>query len=198
MTVRTLYLVRHGQYDLAEQISDGGHLTELGKMQAQYAGLALAHMPIDVIHTSTMNRAIETSDIIGQVLNHDFLTHDLLREAIPGIPPRIAAQILELIEKSPNFSHDTIHADKKRVDQAFETFFTAPDADADPSNEVLVCHGNILRYLVCKALDINVDTWAKININHCGITSISIDSQSRMRLLTHNETRHIPIGLLTD
>lgn len=198
MSIRTLYIIRHGQYDTSAHLPDGGNLTELGKLQAQHAGKALAHLPIDVVHASTMTRAIETANIISQEVKHDFLTHDLLREAIPTIPPRIAAQILEFMEKDPTFTHDTINADKKRVDEAFKTFFTAPDEDAAPTIELLVCHGNILRYLMCRALDINVDTWAKININHCGITSISIDSQGRMRLLTHNETRHIPVDLLTD
>jgi len=198
MTVRTLYLVRHGQYDLSAKVIDGGSLTELGKMQAEHAGLALAHMPIDVIYASTMTRAIETAHIIAQVLKKDFMTHEVLREAIPSIPPRIASQILEMIERSATFTYDSINEDKKRADKAFEQFFVPPEPDSEGSHEVLVCHGNILRYLTCRALDINVDTWAKININHCGITSISIDEQGRMRLISHNETRHMPIGLITD
>jgi serine/threonine-protein phosphatase PGAM5 len=167
-------------------------------MQAEYAARALAHIQIDTIHTSTMVRAMETADIIAEVLQRDFITHDLLREAIPTIPPRIAGQILEMMEKSPTFGHDNIYADKQRADEAYDAFFVPPESDSEDTNEALVCHGNILRYLTCKALDINVDTWAKININHCGITSLSIDAQGRIRLLTHNETRHIPIGLLTD
>lgn len=198
MTARTLYLVRHGQYDLNAKVENGGSLTQLGRMQAEYAGLGLAHMQIDAIHASTMTRAMETADIIAGVLKKEFSTHDVLREAIPSIPPRIASQILEMIASSSSLSHDTINEDKKRADEAYEQFFLAPEPDSEPTNEALVCHGNILRYLTCKALDINVDTWAKININHCGITSLSIDLHGRIRLLTHNETRHIPIGLLTD
>jgi serine/threonine-protein phosphatase PGAM5 len=198
MSIRILYIIRHGQYDIAAQVPDGGSLTELGRMQAQHAAKALAHIPIDAIHASTMTRALETADIIAQEVQHDYLTHDLLREAIPTIPPRLAAEILAFMAQDPTFTHETINANKKRVEQAFEIFFTAPDEDAEATYELLVCHGNILRYFVCKALDINVDTWAKININHCGITSISIDSQGRMRLLTHNETRHIPLNLLTN
>lgn len=198
MSIRILYIIRHGQYDTSARLPDGGSLTELGRLQAQHAGKSLAHLAIHTVHASTMTRAIETAKIITQEIEHDFMTHDLLREAIPTIPPRIASQILEFMEKDPSFTHDTINTDKKRVDQAFETFFTAPDENAPPTIELLVCHGNILRYMTCRALDINVDTWAKLNINHCGITSISIDSQGRMRLLTHNETRHIPVDLLTD
>lgn len=198
MTTRTLYMIRHGQYDHSVKTVDGGSLTELGREQAKHAGKAVSRIPIDVLHASTMTRAIETANIIAQELNTDYQTYDVIREAIPTIPPRIAAEILELMEKSETFTHDTIHQDKKRADEAFEQFFAPPDADAQSTHEVLVCHGNIMRYLTCKALDVNVDTWAKLDINHCGITIITVDDQTRRRLITHNATGHLPINMLTD
>ena len=198
MTLRTLYLIRHGQYDTGNQHRDGGSLTQLGREQAKYAGQAFAHLPIHAIHASTMLRAVETANIIAKELNTDYKTTELLREAIPSIPPRIAEQILALMKNDPNLTHESIHEERKRADAAFEHFFVAPAEDSAPVNELLVCHGNILRYLCCRAIDINVDTWAKMNINHCGITSISIDWQGRMRLVTHNETRHLPPQYVTD
>jgi serine/threonine-protein phosphatase PGAM5 len=197
MSLRTLYLIRHGQYDTGVAHRDGGNLTELGIQQAKYAARALEHLHISAIHSSTMIRAVETANAIAQILNLDYQTSDLLREAIPSIPPRIAEHILALMQNDPSFTHETIHEERKRADTAFEHFFTAPEDDA-PIHEVLVCHGNILRYLTCRALDINVDTWAKMNINHCAITSISVDSQGRMRLVTHNETGHLPPQYITD
>lgn len=198
MSLRTLYLIRHGQYDTGVQHRDGGNLTRMGIEQAKYAAQAFVNLPINAIHCSTMIRAVETANIISQLVKMDFQTYDLLREAIPSIPPRIAEHILALMQNDPSFTHETIHEERKRADAAFEHFFTAPDEDSEPIHELLVCHGNILRYLTCRALDINVDTWAKMNINHCAITSISVDSQGRMRLVTHNETRHLPPELVTD
>lgn len=198
MTQRTLYLIRHGQYDTGVQHRDGGSLTPLGVEQARYAAQALAHLPINAIHASTMIRAMETATIIAQNLGKTYETHDTLREAIPSIPPRIAEQILALMQQDPKFTHESIHEERKRADAAFEQFFTAPPEDSEPLHELLVCHGNILRYLTCRALDINVDTWAKMNIYHCGITSISVDTQGRMRLVSHNETRHLPPQYVTD
>jgi serine/threonine-protein phosphatase PGAM5 len=197
MSLRTLYLIRHGQYDTGVAHRDGGNLTQLGIEQAKYAAKAFANHPIDAIYASTMTRAVETANIIAQSVNLEYQTFDLLREAIPSIPPRIAEHILALMQNDPSFTHETIHEERKRADAAFEHFFTAPESD-EPVHELLVCHGNILRYLTCRALDINVDTWAKMNINHCAITSISVDSQGRMRLVTHNETRHLPPQYVTD
>lgn len=198
MTTRTLYMIRHGQYDTSTKTVDGGSLTDIGREQASYAGQAVARIPVDIIHASTMTRAIETANIIAEQVQAEYKTYDVIREAIPTIPPRIATEILQFMENDPLFTHDTIHQDKKRVDEAFEQFFSAPEENEQSTHELLVCHGNIMRYLVCRALDINVDTWAKMNINHCGITIITVDTQARRRLITHNATGHLPIHLLTD
>jgi serine/threonine-protein phosphatase PGAM5 len=198
MTLRTLYLIRHGQYETGDPHRDGGSLTPLGNKQAQYVAKAFAQIPVHTIYASTMLRAVETANIIAKTIEMSYQTTELLREAIPSIPPRIAEQILALMKNDPNLTHESIHEERKRADAAFEHFFTAAAENAQPINELLVCHGNILRYLICRAIDINVDTWAKMNINHCGISSISIDSQGRMRLVTHNETRHLPIQYITD
>lgn len=198
MTTRTLYMIRHGQYDTTVTSVDGGNLTEIGREQAYYTGQSLARLPIDKVHTSTMTRAVETAGIISEQLSLDYKTYDNLREAIPTIPPRIATNILEYMESNPSFTHDNINQDKKRADDAFSNFFCAPSDEALSTHELLVCHGNIIRYLVCKALDINVDTWAKMNINHCGMSIITVDIQGRCRLINHNTTGHLPNHLVTE
>ncbi|MGJ3241043.1 MAG: histidine phosphatase family protein [Anaerolineae bacterium] len=198
MTTRTLYLIRHGQYDTSVKTADGGSLTDTGREQAKHAGEAVARIPVDALHASTMTRALETATIIAERLNMPYQTHEVLREAIPTIPPRVASEILNLMEHDPEFTHDTIHQDKKRADEAFAHFFTAPASDEPSRHEVLVCHGNIIRYLLCRALDINIDTWAKLDINHCGLCIVTIDEQGRTRLITHNATGHLPTHLLTD
>src|SRR5262245_20748270 len=144
MSLRTLYLIRHGQYETGVQHRDGGSLTALGIEQAKCAAQAVAHLPINAIHASTMVRAVETANIIAQAVQMDYQTHDLLREAIPSIPPRIAEHILALMQNDPSFTHESIHEERKRADAAFEHFFTAAPDDDAPIHELLVCHGNIL------------------------------------------------------
>ncbi|MCI0708683.1 MAG: histidine phosphatase family protein [Chloroflexi bacterium] len=196
MLYRTLYLVRHGQYDTAATVTDGGSLTDLGKVQAEAAGKALEDIPINMIYASTMVRAIETANLIANIVRADFLVTDLLREAIPSIPPRIAEHILAMMEQDPDFTHQSIYDDQKRADEAFERYFIAPEDEDE--HVVLSSHGNIIRYLTCKALGVNVDTWAKMNINHGSITTITVDEQGLMRLVNYNETGHLPRDILTD
>lgn len=197
MPIRTLYLIRHGQYDMTINAPDGGSLTELGRKQAFALGEYLQKYPINAIHCSTMTRAIETAQLIGTALSMDIASSALLREAIPTIPPRAAEQILGMMATNPNFTHETIHQDRKRADKAFEQYFTAYDGAA-PMHELLVCHGNIIRYLTCKALGINVDTWAKLYINHCGMCIVEITEQKQMRLLACNDTRGLPDEMLSE
>lgn len=193
---RTIMIVRHGQYDTSSKMPDGGSLTELGIEQARYTGRALANVPIDSIYASTMTRAIETANYIATTTGFSYQTTDLLREALPTIPPRYAEQILAMMETDPSLTHESINADKKRVDEAFEHFFLPPDGK--DTIDVLVCHGNVLRYLVCKALGVNVDTWGKMIINHCGISTVVIDEQGLMRLATHNAIGHLPLAMITE
>jgi serine/threonine-protein phosphatase PGAM5 len=197
MALRTLYLIRHGQYQTGVKHPDGGSLTEKGCQQARIAGAALAHIPFSAIYASTMTRARETAVLIAEHVPVEIYLTDLLREALPGIPPRFAEEILGMMQRDPSITHETIHQDRLRADQAFEQFFIPPDEKSD-THEALVCHGNMVRYLTCKALGIHVDTWAKMNIHHCGITTITVDEQGSMRLVSHNETRHLPLELVSD
>jgi serine/threonine-protein phosphatase PGAM5 len=197
MAIRTLYLVRHGQYDATVKAADGGGLSDIGKQQAEYAAQALQGIPMNVIYASTMVRAIETANIIAQKTHSEYKVTDLLREAIPSIPPRIAIQIMEMMARDTKLTHESIHEDGKRADEAFAEFFIAPPI-GESQNMVLCCHGNIIRYLTSKALGVSTDTWAKLNINHCSISIFTINEQGLIRLHSYNETGHLPSELKTD
>ena len=197
MAIRTLYLIRHGQYDSTVKAVDGGSLSEIGKQQAEYTAEALQGIPIHAIYASTMVRAIETANIIAQKTQMEYKVTDVLREAIPSIPPRIAMQIMEMMERDPKLTHESIHEDGKRADEAFAEFFVPPPI-GENQNDVLCCHGNIIRYLTSKALGVTTDTWAKLNINHCSVSIFTVNEQSLIRLHSYNETGHLPNELKTD
>ncbi|MDQ7036602.1 MAG: phosphoglycerate mutase family protein [Anaerolineae bacterium] len=120
---RTLYLVRHGQYDMAVRTPDGGSLTAIGRQQAEYVAKAIKEFPITSITASTMVRAIETGNIIAQATEKPYAVSDLLREGIPSIPPRFATELLEMMENDPRLTHESIHADGQRANEAFAHFF---------------------------------------------------------------------------
>lgn len=124
MPERLLYLIRHGQYDTTTRSPDGGSLTGLGEEQARLTGEALKHLPFEALYTSTMVRARETASFIGKAITLTPQPNDVLREAIPTVAPRIADSLMDMMTRNPNLTHESIHKDRKRADQAFDRYFT--------------------------------------------------------------------------
>ena len=191
MAQRILYLVRHGQYDPQTRTADklGGRLTELGRTQAHLTAERLRHLPITTIHHSTLRRASETASIIASAVTAVPLRPArVLWECLPCIPPHLTQQFAHLSEA-------VIEKDALQAERAFERYFKA--AAKITRHEIIVCHGNIIRYLVCRALQVPVESWANTDIHNCGISEVAIESDGRMMLISHNDTGHLPYDLRT-
>lgn len=186
MATKTLVLVRHGQY-LRPTDNSGECLTPLGRKQARLAGQRLKEYKFNKIHCSTMPRAIETADIICKTMNvrkRITQTEDLC-ECVPGFP-------VHLRKKYGRTDVSILKKHQRQADRAFKSLFAKPKKN---TTELLVCHGNIIRYLVCKTLDIDTLTWMKMDIQQCGITVIKIYTKGDHGrvLITHNDVGHIPM-----
>jgi len=198
MAQRMLYLIRHGQYESTPDDDEfGGLLTDLGRQQAQMVGALLSGMNLSEIHCSSMRRAEETAQIIAQSIPElDPTPTRLLWELIPTIPPHLAEIFQVMADQNPYFNIDEVPEKRAFADQAFDTFFHPTANGAD--NLALVCHGNIIRYLVCRALNIDLDKWSDMYINHCSLTSILVEPNSNMVLVSYNETGHLPKHMKTE
>ena len=92
VTPRVIMLVRHGDYQQWEYKEDNKKLTPSGKLQAKEAGEALNRMkdlpPIRQIVTSPMIRALESANIILELLPNVTVTSDYeLQEGNPDHLP---------------------------------------------------------------------------------------------------------------
>ena len=185
MAKKTLILVRHGQYHKASEV-ELERLTDLGRKQAKLVGKRLKEVKIDRIEHSTMPRAIETALLIKKELGYAKLLNSCadLCECVPDFPK-------ELRKKYHFNDVKKLKSDKAQADRAFRKYFTRPHKN---STEVLVCHGNIIRYLICKALGVDTINWAKFDIQQCGISIVEIDTESdhKFKVLGHNDIGHIP------
>ncbi len=181
MPLHTLYLVRHGQYDEAD---DGG-LTKTGRIQAGLAARALRHVRVGTIYTSTLRRALETTEIFARSFPKvPIRSMHLLREGVPTDIPRI-----------PDYApRQRIRADRARAEAAFERLFRPTRRSR---SDVVIAHGNLIRFFACKALEIDPVTWVKLGSTHCSITEIVIEQTGYMRLRSFNETHHLPRKLRT-
>lgn len=189
--VRTLYLIRHGDYDHEDDRDPdvGKALVPLGVAQAKMVGTRLRGMPVTMssLHSSTMTRARETALVIGEEFpSLELQTSRLIRECTP-----------------PTWRQDVMaeetEADLKaciqNLEKAFPLYF-APSPDAD-RHDIIVCHGNVIRYFVTKVLGVDTDAWLRMSIGNCSLTVVKITADGSMKLLSYGDVGHIPPNLQT-
>lgn len=189
---RMIYLVRHGQHDATHRPSDGRgpRLTDVGRVQAEYVGQRLQTLPIVAVHSSPLRRAVETTQIIMKAFpGRRRRTNPLLQECIPGIP-RVNAEYFA------HLSPKMLDTHLKQAESAFRVVFR-PARGAVDRHEIVVCHGNIMRYFVCRAMQIPIDTWGNIDIFNCGICEVIVESDGRIMLVSHNDSGHLPYDIRT-
>ena len=68
----------------------------------------------------------------------------------------------------------------------------------DDKNEIIVSHGNLIRYLVSRVLGGSPDSWLRMRTFNCGITEIAVESDGRLWLVSHNDVGHLPSELITE
>lgn len=193
MGKRTLYLVRHGQYRLHQR--DAGSLTQRGEAQAKRTSEALRLLPFSTIHYSPVLRAVQTAEVIAEELPHVERTEDeALRECIPSIPNRYAAYFAGT---HPDLTLEHVNDCADKLEAAFDYYFRPNESEED-AYDLLVCHGNVIRYFVARVLKMDGDGWSHMLINNCGISRVLIDHDGQMYLISHNDIGHLPEELRTD
>ena len=138
--------------------------------------------------SSTMTRARQTAMIINQ----DF--------------PELELQQTRLIRDctSPTWRKDVMDGEDPEelmmctdnLDAAFSKYFI-PSPDEEDRNEIIVCHGNVIRYFVTKVLKVNPMSWLQMTTGNCGLTVVSIKPNGSMKLISFNDMGHIPSNLRT-
>ena len=189
---RTIYLIRHGQYnDKDTSDSDiGKKLTPLGVAQARLVSARLKGMPVEFtsLTSSTMTRARETAIVINQDFPKLKLQQlDLIRECTPPtrrIDIMKETDSLELIECKTN------------LEKAFKEIFI-PSPDSKDRNDIIICHGNVIRYFVTKVLNVDTMSWLQMSITNCSLTIIRVLPDGTMKLDTFSDYGHIPENMRT-
>jgi serine/threonine-protein phosphatase PGAM5 len=190
--IRTIYLIRHGEYDQSDTSDSdvGKKLTPLGIAQARLLSNRLKGMPVEFasLTSSTMTRARETATVINQDFPKLKLQQsDLIRECTPPTRRKDIMKetdSLELIECKAN------------LEKAFEEIFI-PSPDSRDRNDIIVCHGNVIRYFVTKVLNVDPMSWLQMSITNCSLTIIRVLPDGTMKLDTFSDYGHIPENMRT-
>jgi serine/threonine-protein phosphatase PGAM5 len=88
-----------------------------------------------------------------------------------------------------------IRRGKDQADRAYRRYFRG--TVGRDTCDVLVCHGNLIRYLVCRALALGKYAWCSLGSAHCGITVIRIMANGEVVLDSYNDSGHLPAKLRT-
>ena len=191
--IRTIYLIRHGNYNHEDERDPdvGKELVPLGIAQTRLVASRLKSLPVKItsLISSTMTRARQTAMII----NRDFpelelQQYRLIRECTP---PTWRKDIMEREDPEElNNCTDSLEA-------AFNKFFI-PSPDDENRNDVIVCHGNVIRYFVTKVLKVNTMAWLQMTISNCGLTIVKIMPNGKMKLVAFNDVGHLPPNMQTE
>ena len=179
MGTRTLIFLRHGQYDA----ETGGLLTVLGREQARLAGTYLQNLKFDLVWSSTLPRARETADIVSDHLGGMKVRHTgLLRE---GLYTKVEGYDVPASER---------REDRARADAAYAKIVRMSRTDR---TELVVCHGNLIRYFMCRVLHTPIAKWLRMTTSHCGLSRVVVRDTGAVRVVSYNETSHLPSMLVT-
>jgi len=191
--IRTIYLIRHGDYaPQDDNIPDSLNvLTPLGIAQARFVSTRLKSMNINFssLISSTMTRAKQTAEVI----NKDFPElvpeqSDLIRECTP---PTWREDVMAETKSSE------VEECVKNIEEAFQKIFI-PSPDYKDRNDIIVCHGNVIRYFVTKVLKADPMAWLQMSIGNCSLTIIRILPDGSMKLAAYSDMGHIPPNMQTE
>ena len=188
---RTLVLVRHGHYvpGPAANPDLGPGLSPVGVAQARLVGARLAAMPsgFAALLVSPLQRARDTAATIsGDFPGRKFTVVNDLAECTP---PTSDAGIMS--RESP----EDLAACQAQLERAYARFFQP--AKGKPQTDLLVCHGNVIRYLVTRALGVDTKSWFKMSVGHASITTIRIEADGRTKVIAVGDVGHLPPNFLT-
>lgn len=192
---RHLILIRHGQYEIWHEKSELKVLTELGRKQSAITGERLKELggerPYAMLYYSTMPRATETAMVISESLPAvAMVSCDLLREGAPVRP--------DPPHKTWRPEEYEFFRDSPRIEAAFRKYFhRAAPSQKEDSTEIIVCHANVIRYFVCRALQLPPEAWLRMSLAHGSITRVTIRPNGRVGLRSLGSAEHMPAKLVT-
>lgn len=192
MTFRYIYLVRHGQYDPHTPTTDPleAGLTKVGHKQAEKTAKFLATLPISAVHVSSLRRTMETAaPLVAALPQLKPQYSKRLWECIPYCSPEMRVMFADIPDAQ-------IASEQLQARQAYDQYIK-PTRGKD-RHEVIVSHGNLIRYFVARVLSADPSIWINMESRNCGITRIAIDHHGYASLISYNELGHLPLALHTD
>lgn len=191
MAARNIVLVRHGHYapDPKADPKLGPGLSPLGVAQARLAGARLAGMPIsfDALYVSPLQRARDTAASIS--VDFPGRRFEVLDDLEECTPPTRRTEITR--DDKP----EDLARCKAQLDRLFERYFKP--ATGSEQTDLMVCHGNVIRYLITRALGVDTSAWLEMSVRHASISVVRIEADGRFKLISAGDSGYLPANMLS-
>jgi len=185
----TIIFVRHAQQaiDVANPDPDP-QLSDLGWKQAERVAKRFSTVNIDHIYTSDLQRANDTTRIIGR-------TH-------PNTPLTVTADLREVLNYHFVDDPPPDHLDIQRLmaleRAAMDRFIARIHRAHEPGQKILVvCHGNIIRTLIPLLGGKDPKQSVLMDINHTGVSILELWASGNGILRLANCVKHLEDGMIT-
>ncbi len=198
---RRVFLMRHGHYERKDDLGDTvWGLSPLGRRQVVKTGKRLARIVdsasgrFEGVYASPWPRATQSAEIAGHEMNLDNIRiKRYLHELVPLVDPQRPE-----FQGFPIALEATSDEARAFVDHQIEKirgrFFKKPSRR---SFVLVFAHGNLIRYLVARTLQLPYEAWAMMDIAHASITELRVYANGFEALISFNETGHLPPSMVT-
>jgi serine/threonine-protein phosphatase PGAM5 len=185
--IHFIYLVRHGIYDRDTSATDdrtSNGLNALGHEQARLVGTRLAGLGVkfDRLISSEFLRAKQTADDMSPSLKMTPTRDGLLNECTP---PSVSSSLMASEKPA-----DMAACDSTRVLAWQRYFVPTPERD---TYDVLVCHGNVIRWNLMRALGADTRLWSNQDAGNCSLSILAVRPDGSIRLVMYSDVGHIPV-----
>jgi serine/threonine-protein phosphatase PGAM5 len=182
-----VYLVRHGIYDRDTSATDdrvANPLNKLGHEQAALVGERLAKLPVkfDRLISSELLRAAQTADDMAKAMKMTPTRDVILNECTPT-----SSNARIMAEEKP---WDVAECDSARAVSWVRYFAPTPERD---TYDVLVCHGNVIRWAWTRAMGADTREWANLDCGNASLTIVAIRSNGTIRPAMYSDVGHVPV-----
>lgn len=198
-----IIFVRHGETVFNIESRYQGHLdaelSDLGRLQSQRVAERLSDEPIAAVYSSDLSRAGEAAQAIADLHSLKVEVDESLRECAFGeweglSVEEIKHQYPELYRSYLKDSVTYRAPGGERLESLQERVVRMVRCieERHPDDTVvIVTHGGPIRAFFCHALGASLQTFRKVNLANCSITTFSRDPDGPWFLETLNDSCHL-------
>ena len=63
--------------------------------------------------------------------------------------------------------------------------------------DIVVCHGNVIRWFVTRVLEVDPHAWLGMSIANCSMTTVQVRADGSVKLIAFADSGHIPYEMTT-